>query len=178
MLGSRFTSPAEQNCSALEGELEAVLDGLHKTRYYIQGWEKLIVGVDHKPLLGIINDKRLEDIDNMRIRRLKEKTFGWKFKMIHIQGRHHGAPDAMSRGVPSVQPGNESVQALRVQLGGHGDDRDQGHEDVGHMSCKEVRTHMLGLLRSVSDGCMIAPDPEVDMSGEWIWGLSLSPGTG
>ena len=47
----------------------------------------LIVGVDQKPLLGIINGKRLEDIDNMRLRRLKEKTFGWKFDTVHIPGR-------------------------------------------------------------------------------------------
>merc|ERR1711954_71549 len=173
MLGSRFTSPAEQNYSAVEGELQAVVDGLHKTRYYTQGCEKLIVGADHKPLLGIINDKRLEDIDNMRIRRLKEKTFGWKFKMIHIQGRHHGAPDAMSRGVPSAPPGDESVQALHVQLGDHRDDRDQGHADGGDVSCKEVRTHMLGLLRSVSDGGISAPDPEVDMSGELLASMDM-----
>ena len=69
MMGSRFTSPAEQNYSPVEGELQAVVDGLHKSRYYSQGCEKLIVGVDHKPLLGIINGKRLEDIDNMRLRR-------------------------------------------------------------------------------------------------------------
>ena len=173
MVGSRFTSPAEQNYSAVEGELQAVVDGLHRTRYYTQGCEKLIVGVDHKPLLGIINDKRLEDIDNLRIRRLKEKTFGWKFKIIHIQGRQHGAPDAMSRGVPSVQPSEEHVQALHAQLGGRWDVLDQDHEVSQEVSCKEVRSHMLGLLRSVSDGYMVTPDPEVDMSGEVLASMDM-----
>ena len=46
MVGSRFTSAAEQNYSAVEGELQGVVDGLHKTRYYTQGCGKLLVGVD------------------------------------------------------------------------------------------------------------------------------------
>ena len=102
MVGSRFTSAAEQNYSAVEGELQGVVDGLHKTRYYTQGCDKLLVGVDHKPLLGLLQGKRLEDIDNMRLRRLVEKTYGWRFKVVHIPGRKHGAPDAMSRGVPAT----------------------------------------------------------------------------
>ena len=67
MGSSRFTSVAEQNYSAVEGELQGVVDGLHKTRYYMQGCDKLLVGVDHKPLLGLLQGKRLEDIDNMRL---------------------------------------------------------------------------------------------------------------
>ena len=76
MVGSRFTSAAEQNYSAVEGELQGVVDGLHKTRYYTQGCDKLLVGVDHKPLLGLLQGKRLENIDNMRLRRMVEKTYG------------------------------------------------------------------------------------------------------
>ena len=60
---------------------------------------KLLVGVDHKPLLGLLHGKRLEDIDNMRLRRLVEKTYGWSFKVVHIPGRKHAASDAMSRGL-------------------------------------------------------------------------------
>ena len=102
MVGSRFTSAAEQNYSAVEGELQGVVDGLHKTRYYTQGCDKLLVGVDHKPLLGLLHGRRLEDIDNMRLRRMVEKTYGWRFKVVQIPGRKHGAPDAMSRGVPDT----------------------------------------------------------------------------
>ena len=60
-------------------------DGIYFTpaRYYTQGYDRLIVGVDRKPLLGIINGKWLEDIDNMRLRRLKEKTVVRKFNIVH-----------------------------------------------------------------------------------------------
>ena len=76
----------------MEGELQGVVDGLHKTRYYMQGCDKLLVGVDHKPLLGLFHGKLLEDIDNMRLRRLVEKTYGWSFKVVNIPGRKHAAP--------------------------------------------------------------------------------------
>ena len=58
IVGSCFTSPTEQNYSTVEGELQAVVDGLYRSRYYTQGGDRLIVGVDHKPLLGIINGWR------------------------------------------------------------------------------------------------------------------------
>merc|ERR1712002_421245 len=35
----------------------------------------------------------------MRLRRLVEKTYGWSFKVVHIPGKKHAAPDALSRGV-------------------------------------------------------------------------------
>ena len=76
MVGSRFTSSAERNYAPVEGELLGVADGLHKTRYYTQGCKKLVLSVDHKPLVGILNGKPLEKIDNARLLRLKEKTLG------------------------------------------------------------------------------------------------------
>ena len=97
MVGSSFTSPAESNYAPIEGECLGVASALKKTRYYTQGCEKLIIGVDHKPLLGVLNDKSLESIDNPRLMRLKEKTLGWRFQIIHIPGRKLGAPDAFSR---------------------------------------------------------------------------------
>ena len=81
MVGSRFTSAAEQLWK------EGVVDGLHKMRYYTQGCDKLLVGVDHKPLLGLLQGKRLEDIDNMRLRRLVEKNL-W----VEVQGSPNSSP--------------------------------------------------------------------------------------
>ena len=97
MVGFSFTSPAESNYAPIEGEFQGVANALKKTRYYTQGCEKLIVCVDHKPLLGVLNDKSLESIDNPRLMKLKEKTLGWRFQIIHIPGRKLGAPDAFSR---------------------------------------------------------------------------------
>jgi hypothetical protein len=99
MVGSSFTSPAEYKYAPIEGECLGVANALHKTRYYTQGCDKLVIGMDHKPLLGVLNDRSLNSIDNPRLKRLKEKTLGWRFRIVHIPGRKLGGPDALSRAV-------------------------------------------------------------------------------
>ena len=37
-----------------------------------------------KPLLRVMNNRSRESTDNPRLVRLKEKTLGWRFKIIHI----------------------------------------------------------------------------------------------
>ena len=69
----------------------------------------MIVGTDHKPLLGVLNNRSLESIDNPRLVRLKEKTLGWRFRIIHIPGRKLVGPDALSR---AVAPSPEEIQML------------------------------------------------------------------
>ena len=84
MVGSRFTHAAEVNYSATEGELLAQTDALHKTKYFTLGCQKLILGTDHMPLLGLMANRNLDSIDNLRLVRLKQKTLGWK-----VHGRLH-----------------------------------------------------------------------------------------
>ena len=97
LAGGRFTKPAESRYSPVEGELLAVADALHKTRYFVLGCDKLVVAVDHKPLLGLLNDKSLADIDNPRLLMLKEKTLWFNFDVIWVPGSKNGGPDYMSR---------------------------------------------------------------------------------
>ena len=115
MVGSSFNSPAEANYAPIEGECLGVASALHKTRYYTQGCDKLLVCTDHKPLLGILNDKEIEKIDNPRLIRLKEKTLGWRFKIIHVPGKKLCGPDALSR---AMSPSKEEAQMIS---GGHTD---------------------------------------------------------
>ena len=96
-VGARFTNPAESRYSPTEGEALAVANALQKTKYFTLGCPDLVIGVDHKPLLGIFNDKPLDAIDNRRLRNLKEHTLGWRFRMVYIPGKQHGGPDALSR---------------------------------------------------------------------------------
>lgn len=71
LLGSQFTNQAESNYASVKSELLAITYGLSKTKYYTLGSDKIILCVDHKLLLGIINDFPLEKIDNRRLARLK-----------------------------------------------------------------------------------------------------------
>ena len=99
MVGSFFSSSAEENYAPIEGECLAVVNALHKTRYFTQGCDKLVICTDHKPLIPVLTTKHLEDIDNPRLMRLVQKTLSWKFSAIHIPGRKLGGPDALSRNV-------------------------------------------------------------------------------
>ena len=75
----------------------AVADALYKLRHFVLGCDKLVVAVDHKPLLGLLNDKSLADIENPRLLMLKEKTLWFNFDVIWIAGSKHCGPDYMSR---------------------------------------------------------------------------------
>ena len=61
------------------------------------GCKDLTVATDHKPLLNILNDRSLADIQNRRLQNLKEKTLSYQFTIAHVPGRQHLGPDAASR---------------------------------------------------------------------------------
>ena len=96
LVGSRFTHNAEQRYAPIEGEALGVVYALQQTRYYTEGCKDLIVATDHKPLLGILNDRSLNDIPNRRLLNLKEKTLAFKFTIVHVPGKRNAA-DAASR---------------------------------------------------------------------------------
>ena len=152
MVGSSFTSPAESNYAPIEGECLGVASALKKTRYYTQGCEKLIIGVDHKPLLGVLNDKSLESIDNPRLMKLKEKTLGWRFQIIHIPGRKLGAPDAFSRSPAGIH----SISW-------------EEYEETP--TCKEVRQSFFGYIRCQDPEA--APDYDLDVSENIIASMQV-----
>ena len=83
MVGSRFTHTAESRYTTVEGE---ALTALNKARYFVLGCRDLIVAVDHKPLLKLLDDRALDDIPNPRLRNLKEKTLNpqYSFLLLHV----------------------------------------------------------------------------------------------
>ena len=95
--GSRFLSPHESRYAAVEGEALAIVWGLEQTKYFTQGCEKLLVVTDHKPLVGLFEDRTLDEVPNTRLFRLKERTLQWNFKTIYLPGKTNLAADATSR---------------------------------------------------------------------------------
>ena len=57
---------------------------------------------DHKPLLGTFN-KAIQDIDNNRLQRLREKVLGYTFDVVWSPGKEHFIADALSR-APHFNP--------------------------------------------------------------------------
>ena len=97
LAGSRFTHPAESRYCPIAGESLALVDALQKTKYFTLGCRDLIIATDHKPLLKVMGDRALADIENPRLFNLKEKTLRFRFKLVHVPGKKHLGPDAMSR---------------------------------------------------------------------------------
>ena len=87
---------AESRYHPVEGELLGVTWTLQKTQYYTLGTEKILILVDHKPLLGLLSSKNLDDIDNPRLLHLAERLIRWSFGIQHIAGAKNFAPDALS----------------------------------------------------------------------------------
>ena len=65
LCNSRHTSPEERNYAPIEGESLAVVWAL-KARMFLLGNPKFTISVDHEPLLRILGDKSLADIENVR----------------------------------------------------------------------------------------------------------------
>ena len=56
-----------------------------------------MVVTDHKPLVNIFGDRTLNEIQNTRIFRLKQRTLPWLFQVHYMPGKTNLAADAASR---------------------------------------------------------------------------------
>ena len=79
LAGSRFLHKAEQNYWPVEGEALAVAWALEDTRFFTLGCSELNIQTDHRPLVKLLGDRTLDEIDNRRLINLKEKTMSWRF---------------------------------------------------------------------------------------------------
>ena len=80
-----------------EGEALVVCWALEDSKFVTLGCEDLAVQTDHKPLVKLLGDRMLDEIQNQRLVNLKERTFPWKFDISWVAGKSIPAPDATSR---------------------------------------------------------------------------------
>ena len=52
---------------------------------------------DHNPLLSILNNKRLDEIENPRLQRLRMKIVSYNFTARWVKGSLNAGPDALPR---------------------------------------------------------------------------------
>ena len=69
---------------------------------------------DHQPLLGIINRKNLDAINNIRIQRLMAKLLGYSFQVEWIPGKNHHIADCLSRNPVFAAPDHQDIIIRRV----------------------------------------------------------------
>ena len=104
---NRFTHPAESWYAPIEGEALAVVYGLESARHFVLGCDNLVVATERKPLLGVLNNRRLGDIKNERLLSLKEETLPYRFSIIHIPDRNKKRR-MQTRGNPLMMQKNSS----------------------------------------------------------------------
>ena len=88
---------AESDYAPVEGEALAVAWSLEQTKFFTMGCNDLLVNTDHKPLVKILGDSRLDQIENPCLVRLKKRTLLWKFDIEYKPGKQIKFADATSR---------------------------------------------------------------------------------
>ena len=177
LAGSRFLSKSEKNYAPIEGEALAVAWSLEQTRFFTMGCDNLLVVVDHKPLVKILGDRGLDEIDSPRLFRLKLRTLMWKFSVEYQPGIHNYFADAVSRHPTSPSQEEEDNEELIVSsIAADMHQFSAVTWDMVHSeSAKDPAICMLA--KCVKDGfpskkCEMSP--EISEFWEYRHGLSLS----
>ncbi|QQP53791.1 Uncharacterized protein FKW44_006394, partial [Caligus rogercresseyi] len=97
LAGSIFLSIAETRYAPVEGDMLAVVWSLMQTHNFTQGSDNLTVVTDHKLLVRLLGDKTLDEIPNVRLSRMKQRTMAWKFSILHRPGQSNHFADTTSR---------------------------------------------------------------------------------
>ena len=95
--GSRFLSDPESRYAIIELELLAVSWAIIKCNLFLAGLPHFTVVTDHDPLVPILNNHRLDEIENPRLQRLKTRVMAYNFTAEWVKGSLNNAPDALSR---------------------------------------------------------------------------------
>ena len=111
---SQFLSKSEANYWPTEGEALAVAWALEDTKFFTIGCKDLHIITDHKPLISLLGDKPLEEINNRRLVSFRERTSPWKFAIHWVEGKNIPAPDALSRNPQTELPDEDILAAFRM----------------------------------------------------------------
>ena len=95
--GSRFLSDTESRYAIIELELLAVSWAITKCKLFLAGLPHFMVVTDHHPLIPILNNHRLDEIENPCLQRLKSSIMAYNFTTQWVKGTQNNAPDALSR---------------------------------------------------------------------------------
>ena len=108
--GSRFLSDVETRYATIELELLAISWAVLKCNMFLEGLQHFDIVTDHNPLISILNSRRLDEIDNPRLQRLKSRLMAYSFTAKWVKGSKNDAPDALSRN-PIADPKMEDTLA-------------------------------------------------------------------
>ena len=129
--GSRFMSDTERRYAIIEQEMLAVVWATKKCQQFLRGAQHYDVIIDHRPLVPILNSKGINEIDNPRLQRLKEKLSQYNFTASWRKGKEHSVPDALSR-YPSEYPTHDDEEAEN--------DMEEAVREIIHIAIQTIST--------------------------------------
>ena len=106
---------------------------------YIMGCPDLLIAVDHKPLLGVFNNRDLQSIKNPRLRSLREDTLACRFTVTHCPGKWTCAPDALSR--QKIAPFLVAIREGQSEF---------SHCESADNACRVASVQVINTLKSVT----------------------------
>ena len=110
--GSRMLTDAERNYAMVELELLAIQWACKKCEAFIYGLPHFEITTDHKPLIPILNEKCLNQIENKRLQRLRSKLDHLNYTATYIKGSLNYEADALSRApIDPPEPEEEDAEA-------------------------------------------------------------------
>ena len=109
--GSRSLTDCETRYSATELELLGLTYAIKDCNYFLLFGPKFTVYTDHLALVGLFK-KRLGDIENTRLQRLREKVLHYDFEVIWLPGKNNVIADVLSRN-PVFKPTPEEDEESR-----------------------------------------------------------------
>ena len=101
--GSRLIVPAESRYAMIELECLAAAWAMKKCKSFLEGLPSFEVVLDHRPLIPILNDYTLDQLDNQRLLRLRLQMSRFCFHARWVPGKENVEADALSRS-PVDQP--------------------------------------------------------------------------
>ena len=155
--GSKRTNGSQKRYSPTEGECFAAAYGLNRCRMYTAGCPNLLLATDHNPLTGILNDRRLDSIDNPRLLKLKEKTLGFDFRIVYVKGGSNAikTADALSRHAVNEGKDIDEWSSIENVAKAHAIHQASGINSVTWDRIKEsasVDTDCVSLTNLISEG--------------------------
>ena len=101
--GSRLIVPAESRYAMIELECLAAAWAMKKCKSFLEGLPLFEVVLDHRPLIPILNDYALDQLDNQRLLRLRLQMSRFSFHARWVPVKENVEADALSRS-PVDQP--------------------------------------------------------------------------
>ena len=106
--GSRFIDPTESRYAMIELECLGAAWAMKKCKSFLEGLPMFEVVLDHRPLIPILNDYTLDQLDNQRLLRLRLKMSRFSFRARWVPGKENIEADALSRS-PVDQPTKDDL---------------------------------------------------------------------